>query len=40
MTIPTVLFSAIILAALALVSAAPLLLLVLLVRDWRKGRLW
>jgi hypothetical protein len=40
MTISTALFSTVILAALALVVAAPLLLLVLLIRDWRAGRLW
>lgn len=40
MTIPLTAFSFVILAALALVIAAPLLLVALLVLDWRGKRLW
>jgi hypothetical protein len=40
MIIPPDLFSAMILLALALVMAAPVILIGLLVRDWRRKRLW
>ncbi len=40
MTIPVSVFSGLILAALALVVVTPLVLLVLLLRDWRGGKLW
>jgi hypothetical protein len=40
MTISPTLFTILILAALALVVAAPLILLTLLVRDWRGKKLW
>lgn len=33
-------FSALVLAALAITTAAPLLLLALLIRDWKRKRLW
>lgn len=40
MTIPVFLFSGLIFVALALVVVAPLILLVLLLRDWKAGDLW
>jgi hypothetical protein len=40
MTISPAAFSILILFALALVVAAPLILLTLLVRDWRGKNLW
>jgi hypothetical protein len=40
MTIPVSVFTGLIFAALALVVVAPLILLVLLLRDWRGGNLW
>lgn len=33
-------FSAVIVAALAVTSLAPIVLIGLLVRDWKKGELW
>lgn len=40
MIIPPEVFSAVIMIALALVVGAPLILIGLLVRDWRRKRLW
>ena len=40
MTISPVAFSFLIVGTLLLVTAAPLILVVLLVRDWRKENLW
>lgn len=40
MTIPVALFEAVILVALALVCMAPAILVVLLLRDWRRKQLW
>lgn len=40
MMIPISVFSGLILLALALVIATPLVLLALLLRDWRRGNLW
>lgn len=40
MTISPVLFSTLIIGALLLVAMAPLILLGLLVRDWRSKNLW
>jgi len=40
MTIPLSLFSGLILVALALVAVAPLVLLALLLFDWKDGNLW
>jgi hypothetical protein len=40
MTMPLAVFSALVLAALAVTTAAPLLLLVLLIRDWKRKQLW
>jgi hypothetical protein len=40
MIIPASVFSLVILTALVLVVAAPLILVVLLWRDWRGKRLW
>jgi hypothetical protein len=40
MTIPAAVFRFLIIAALLLVALAPVVLLVLLVRDWRGGALW
>ena len=40
MTIPVSLFSALIFVSLALVIIAPLILLALLLRDWKRGNLW
>ena len=40
MIIPPDVFSTVIVVALALVVVAPLILIGLLVRDWRRKRLW
>jgi len=40
MTIPLFLFDALVYGALAVSSLAPILLLVLLYRDWKAGKLW
>lgn len=40
MIIPLPVFSTVILVALLVVVVAPVILLALLFRDWRKGRLW
>lgn len=40
MTISSTILSVLISTALVLTIAAPVLLLVLLVLDWKKGRLW
>lgn len=40
MIIPPDVFSAVIVVALALVAGAPLILVGLLIRDWRRRRLW
>ncbi len=40
MIIPETLFGIVIAAALCLTALAPILLLVLLVQDWKKGDLW
>jgi len=40
MTIPAAVFSFLITAALVLVALAPVVLLALLIRDWRGGALW
>ena len=40
MTIPLPVFSVLVLVALAITIAAPVLLLVLLVRDWKRKQLW
>jgi hypothetical protein len=40
MTIPAGLFSALILVALTLVAAAPVILIVLWVLDWKRRTLW
>lgn len=40
MTLPVSIFSVLILAALALSAVAPVVLLFLLVRDYRRGKLW
>ena len=37
MTMPLTVFSALVLGALAITTAAPVLLLVLLIRDWKSG---
>lgn len=40
MIIPPDVFSAVIVVALAFVAGAPLILVGLLIRDWRRRRLW
>jgi hypothetical protein len=40
MTISSTILSVLISTALVLTIAAPVLLLVLLILDWKKGRLW
>lgn len=40
MIIPLPVFSVLVLVALAITTAAPVLLLVLLVRDWKRKQLW
>ncbi len=40
MTISVTVFSALVLGALAITAVAPLLLLVLLIRDWKRKQLW
>jgi hypothetical protein len=40
MTVPLTVFTALVMAALAITTAAPLLLLVLLIRDWKRKQLW
>ncbi len=40
MTISSAILSVLISTALVLTIAAPILLLVLLILDWKKGRLW
>jgi hypothetical protein len=40
MTMPTGILAALVLAALAITAAAPLLLLALLIRDWKRKQLW
>jgi len=40
MTLPVSLFSGLILVALVLVTLAPVILIALLVRDWKRGELW
>ncbi len=40
MTMPLTVFSALVLGALAITTAAPLLLLALLIRDWKRKQLW
>lgn len=40
MIIPETIFGFVIVAALFLTALAPILLLVLLIRDWKKGDLW
>jgi multisubunit Na+/H+ antiporter MnhC subunit len=40
MTIPLPVFSILVLVALVITMAAPVLLLVLLVRDWKRKQLW
>lgn len=40
MIIPETVFGLVIVAALCLTALAPILLLVLLIRDWKKGDLW
>lgn len=40
MTISSTILSVLISTALVLTIAAPILLLVLLILDWKKGRLW
>jgi ABC-type transport system involved in cytochrome bd biosynthesis fused ATPase/permease subunit len=40
MTISSAILSVMISTALVLTIAAPILLLVLLILDWKKGRLW
>lgn len=40
MTMPLVVFSTLVVAALAITTAAPVLLLVLLIRDWKRKQLW
>jgi hypothetical protein len=40
MTMPTGMFAALVLLALAITTAAPLLLLALLIRDWKRKQLW
>ena len=40
MTISSTILSALISTALVLTITAPILLLVLLILDWKKGRLW
>lgn len=40
MTISVSLFSTLVLSALIITVAAPILLLVLLVRDWKRKQLW
>jgi hypothetical protein len=40
MTMPLTVFSALVLGALAITAAAPLLLLALLIRDWKRKQLW
>lgn len=37
---PTGVFAALVLVALAITTAAPLLLLALLIRDWKRKQLW
>jgi hypothetical protein len=40
MTLSLAAFSALVLVALAITIAAPIVLLTLLVRDWKRKRLW
>lgn len=40
MSMPTGVFAGLVLTALAITTAAPLLLLVLLIRDWMRKQLW
>jgi hypothetical protein len=40
MTIPLTVLSALVLAALAVTAGAPVLLLALLLRDWKRRQLW
>lgn len=40
MTMSMSVFTALVLGALAITTAAPVLLLVLLIRDWKRKQLW
>ena len=40
MTISLTAFSILVMVALAVTTAAPVLLIALLIRDWRRKRLW
>ena len=40
MTMPLTVFSALVLGALAITIVAPVFLLVLLIRDWKRKQLW